>query len=499
MERILNKGGFLAAAVALAFCLGCFASATPAQADTVKINTNDELVAAVNNAKSGDTIELAAGKYTLYQKGADVQNKNLTFVGAGTGETTWLIGPTIPDPAKYGTEYNSDYSFDVRGTDAKETVTFKDMTLQSGSVNYLGFAGTDNTVVEDCIIEGKTFYWGYTSATFTNTVFEAPSADYAIWTYSSPTMTFDQCTFNCSGKAINVYTDYGAGKHNIAVNVNDCTFNFKGEKKKTALKINDSNMGSYKYIINFTGKNSASGDVDTNTITCSKLFGFDADSPNENSGRTDVYIENADPSVNDLVWTGGKMQTHVYTDGFAEQNYDRTVSDWKSLGNGKWTCTETAVCNYCGYTFTTDILGLDLSYDMNGSTDAQTSDFDTVEHVDSSCTITEAIPVRAGYKFVSWNTAADGSGTTYNPGDEFTFEEAEPATLYAQWEKAESGVTPTEQGKDEATTTTTAEKKEASTSPKTADATDVALPAGIAVLAMGAATMLVLARRKTQE
>lgn len=39
------------------------------------------LEAAVNAAKSGDTINLEAGKYTLYQKGANVLNKNLTFVG----------------------------------------------------------------------------------------------------------------------------------------------------------------------------------------------------------------------------------------------------------------------------------------------------------------------------------------------------------------------------------------------------------------------------------
>ena len=52
-----------------------------------------------------------------------------------------MIGPKVPDPEKYGTEYNSDYSFDVRSTEAKETVTFKNMTLQSGRVDYLGFSG----------------------------------------------------------------------------------------------------------------------------------------------------------------------------------------------------------------------------------------------------------------------------------------------------------------------------------------------------------------------
>ena len=123
---------------------------------------------AVKAAESGDTIILAEGNYSLYdvcgKEGTNsteyTKNKDLTFVGSGTDKTTWLIGPKVPNPEKYGTEYNSDYSFDVRSTEAKETVTFKDMTLQSGKVDYLGFAGTDNTVVEGCVIEGKTFYWG---------------------------------------------------------------------------------------------------------------------------------------------------------------------------------------------------------------------------------------------------------------------------------------------------------------------------------------------------
>ena len=39
--------------------------------------------------------------------------------------------------------------------------------------------------------------------------------------------------------------------------------------------------------------------------------------------------------------------------------------------------------------------------------------------------------VRTGYSFANWNTAANGSGTTYNPGD--TFSITAPVTLFAQW------------------------------------------------------------------
>lgn len=223
---------------------------------------------AVNAAASGDTIVLGEGKFTLYKKGADTKGKNLTFVGQGADKTAWGIGATLPDPAYFGTEYNGDYSFDGSGT-----ITFRNMTLQSGSADYLGFIRADKTVVENCVINGKTFYWGYTSATFRNTTFFCPNGDYAVWTYSSPEMTFDGCTFNSSGKTINVYTDYGAGKCDITVNFNNCTV--KSEAAiKNVLNINDSNMGDYKYRIHISGNNSINGSVYRDKVTCSRWFGF---------------------------------------------------------------------------------------------------------------------------------------------------------------------------------------------------------------------------------
>ena len=232
------------------------------------------------------------------------------------------------------------------------------MTLQSGSVNYLGFAGTDNTVVEDCVIEGKTFYWGYTSATFKNTTFKCPFGDYAIWTYSSPTMTFDNCTFNSSGKVINVYTDYDVGKHDIYVNFKDCTVKNIGHKKQ-ALKINDENKGDYHYIINISGNNTVEG-IDPNSITCSRLFGFDENG--ENAGQTIVYIED------EKVWENGKRvgshnhdfttgsynngvatdDANKYTDGYKDDAFTTTYGSWAwDESKNKLARTVTKTCNYC--------------------------------------------------------------------------------------------------------------------------------------------------------
>ena len=318
------------------------------------------LEAAVTAAASGDTIQLGAGKYTLYKKDAVTTGKDLTFVGQGADETTWGIGATMPDPDKFGTEYNGDYSFD-----GAKTITFKDMTLQSADANYLGFIRADQTVVEDCIINGKTFYWGYTSASFKNTTFNCPSGDYAIWTYSSPTMTFDSCTFNSSGKVINVFTDYGAGKNDIIVNFKGCTVN-NTSPNKAVLNINDSNMDKFKYILNISGNTTVTG-VAVDKATCSRLFGFSGKAGN-NTGRTIVNFGNT------TVWAGGKMvdakayhnegvtvdgvtydnggsgaNDILYAEGYKDNAFTITYSEWTKNPDGTKTHTVTKTCNYCGY------------------------------------------------------------------------------------------------------------------------------------------------------
>lgn len=316
---------------------------------------------AMEAAVSGDTIMLGEGEYTLYNISSDntTKSKDLTFIGKGADKTVWNIGTGIVDQRGQG---NGDFSFNGSGT-----IEFQNMTLKAAVINgtgeqvdrdYTGFAHTTNTIVKNCTVNGKTFYWGYTSATFTNTTFNCPAGDYAVWTYSSPTMTFDNCIFNSSGKVINVYTDYSAGKHNITVNFNNCTVNNTGESLKPVLNINDYNMGNYKYILNITGDNKVTG-VDVDKITCSRLFGFGGKAEN-NTGRSDVTING------EKVWEGGKRicphngvvfgegsyngdKTTQYTDGYKDNAFDVTYGEWSAWNYDTRTRTFTKICKYCGY------------------------------------------------------------------------------------------------------------------------------------------------------
>ena len=305
---------------------------------------------------------------------------------------------------------------------------FENMKLQCGTGDYHGFARINNTVVKDCVIDGKTFYWGYKSAEFINTTFNAPTFDYAIWTYSSPTMTFDTCTFNASGKVINVYTDYGANKQNITVNFENCTvnsnFSESAGKSKTALKIDDHNMGSYKYIINITDPDVTAA---RSTTTCSQVFGFGTD-PDNNTGRTEVYWNG------DLVWKNGKKLTHSYTDGEHDKAFTPSYSEWTSSGADRIAKREvTKTCDYCGWTKKEWEYAsvYRLQYNLNGGVDDETAYSDVFSHEKESVTLAKA-PTREGYEFAGWLSL---KGKLYKAESELVLTGDEVFT--AQWKKDE--------------------------------------------------------------
>lgn len=405
--------------------------------DPAKNQGFTSLEEAVKKAKSGATIILEEGNYTLYNIKSDdtTRGKDLTFVGQGPDKTTWRIGPTVLNPAFFGKEYNGDYSFDGAGK-----ITFKNMTLGTGSADYLGFIRPDQTVVDHCEIYGKTFYWGYTSAVFTDTTFYAPPKDYAIWTYSSPTMEFDNCTFNTTGKAINVYADYGAGKQDITVYFNNCTVLNSGSELKTALNINDSNMRPFKYTIYINNPQTINAALDT--TTCSRMFGFggkDKEATN-NKGKTDVYVDG------DLVWTNGKMKTHSYTEGEKEERAyrdgEKEEGAYKITGRSDWTpsvervdeCEVTKTCKYCGWTKKEleHASVYRLQYNLNEGVGAENADYNDAYSREKESVTLAAKPTREGYHFDGWQT---GKGDCYEAGSKLVLTGDEVFT--AQWKKNE--------------------------------------------------------------
>ena len=394
------------------------------------------LEAAVSAAGDGATITLGEGVYSLGDTKQKVTKKSLTFVGKGPDKTTWKIqAPQAP----YGADGYCDYSFD-----GSNSITFQDMTL-IGSVypdetikaeDTQGYVRVQNITLKDCVFNGRADYWGYTSTTFDNVTFNAPgtaesgisSTNYSLWTYTGKTYTFRDCTFNSTGKTINVYRHVDPG-YDVTVNFENCTvhsnFSESAKESKTALSIGDHTFDGSKYILNIiTPHVTAARDK----FTCSQVFGF-GDNSDKNTGRTDVYLNG------DLVWTGGKKLTHSYTDGEHDKAFTPSYSEWTSSGADRIAKREvTKTCDYCGWTKKEWEYAsvYRLQYNLNEGVGDATANYSDANYRQNESVTLAAAPTREGYQFAGWLSL---KGKLYNAGSELVLTGDEVFT--AQWKKDE--------------------------------------------------------------
>ena len=420
----------------------------------------------MKEALGGSTIELGAGTYSLYksnmtpQEKADwialMKEKTFTFVGQNPEETFWNIGtPTVEQLG----EANGDYSFD-----GAEQVTFKKMTLLASvtpegikkSRNYTGFIRANNTLVEDCVINGMTFYWGYVSAEFKNTKFICGQDKYAfaLWTYSSPLETFDHCTFDASdnpARSSVIYVHNDGSNKLFTINFKDCTViapqGIAYDAPKQVLYIDDSNP--QKFTINISGNNIINGDVPVDSITCSRLFGFGGRKENNNSntivnfGKTTVWqngamvdakvYHNSGVTADGVTYTNGVEGSNdslcLYAEGYKDHALVTTYGGWTANEDGTTTRDVTKKCTYCGYEENGKEYQVKLTYDANGGEGTINS---ATGAAGESVTVAENVFTRNNYTFTGWNTQADGKGTAYKAGDSFTLTDKD-TVLYAQW------------------------------------------------------------------
>lgn len=410
---------------------------TPLEEGQAKIEktgiTYPSLRAAAEAAQDGDTIKLGAGEYFLYDESAQfnqvqgIENKHLTFEGSGIGVTTWQMHLSL-------NKYYFSYDNCFRGAD---TITFKNMTLEAQMetgdpyADYRGFGGIAHTVVENCEVNGKTAFWGEETAEFIDTTFNAATRDgskpdYSLWTYITKEWTFDNCTFNAKGKVINVWKDYGAATHDIIVNFNNCRVD-STTNNYSALIVDDSNMGSYKYIIHISDSDNVKAAI--NKYTCSQVYGVKEGCGNQ----TEIYVEDKGQEV--CVWKNGELQTHKYSDGEKDQAYEFTYSAWRQWDERNDERDVTRTCKYCGrvenYTERASVYR--LQYDLNGGTGAEGANYDDAFYHEKESVALAAAPSCEGYDFVCWKDAA---GRTYSAEEEIVLQG--DTVLTAQWGKEPS-------------------------------------------------------------
>jgi uncharacterized repeat protein (TIGR02543 family) len=156
--------------------------------------------------------------------------------------------------------------------------------------------------------------------------------------------------------------------------------------------------------------------VDTHTVTYS------------NNGGTGAQSDPSSP------YNSGSLVTVLGAGSTARTGY--TFANWNTAANGSGTSynpadTFTISANTTLYAQWT-INQYSLFYNGNGNTGGtapatQTADFGSSVTVSGAGSL-----VKTGYTFSGWNTASDGTGTTYLAGSSFTIP-AQNTTLYAQW------------------------------------------------------------------
>lgn len=168
-------------------------------------------------AENGDTINLAAGINVIPDS---AQGKTLTIMGSENGET---IIATQDDGSYEGCDYS------LQGA----TVTFENITINTDSSTYTGYAGL-NATYKNCTINGS--YTLYGNSVFENCTFNVSGDNYNIWTWGAPTATFIDCTFNTSGKSVLLY-----GGADTVLTVTNCVFNdandYEDVNNKAAIEV----------------------------------------------------------------------------------------------------------------------------------------------------------------------------------------------------------------------------------------------------------------------
>ena len=151
------------------------------------------------------------------------------------------------------------------------------------------------------------------------------------------------------------------------------------------------------------------------------------------SAGTGVYNQQGTP--------GTKTKTYQYTQSGSSVTAHEIPITPAKLRNADGSYTETSsasagdVINYVGGVWGSDApVELTVTFDPNDSTDYPvegTMEPQTVFEKTDTALIANAF-TREGYDFKGWNTAADGTGTSY--ADKATVNLTADTTLYAQWE-----------------------------------------------------------------
>ena len=191
--------------------------------------------------------------------------------------------------------------------------------------------------------------------------------------------------------------------------------------------------GSGDYIL----KNGLfSGEVTSLTVTvnCKSNSG-----PAAGNVYTASALSSSGSSIADLTKSGSDISTSYsdmvfsFTSGISSATGIKLTYTTKATGGGNWGIKSV---NY-EYTTSGGVTTYTVTYNSNGGTGTLTDSNSPYESGANVTVLNNTFTAPEDKEFDKWNTAANGSGTDYNPNDVFSI--TSNVTLYAQWKDVPSG------------------------------------------------------------
>ena len=173
------------------------------------------------------------------------------------------------------------------------------------------------------------------------------------------------------------------------------------------------------YTLPASGTDTLYAQWDPNTVTLAYDANGGSGAPNDQSGDafSDVTVSDTTPTREGYSFTGWNTAADgTGVDYPADSTYTLPASGTDTL-YAQWN---------------QDVVGqATLAYSANGGSGAPG---DQSGDASSDVTVSDTTPTREGYSFTGWNTAADGTGTSYAGNDSYTLPASGTDTLYAQWD-----------------------------------------------------------------
>jgi uncharacterized repeat protein (TIGR02543 family) len=259
-----------------------------------------------------------------------------------------------------------------------------------------------------------------------------PNTGYHFVNWSDGVLTASRTDLNVTGD-ISVTANFAINSYTVTFDPNGGTGSMSDQSGNynttAALTLNAFTRTGYT----FAGWNTAANGSGT-TYADGANYTFTASITLYAQWTINSYTVTFDPNGG----TGSMSnQTATYntTEALTSNSFTRTgytFAGWNTAANG----SGTSYANDANYTFTASITlyaqwtinSYTVTFDPNGGTGSMSNQSG---NYNTTAALTSNAFTRTGYTFAGWNTAANGSGTSYADGASYTFTAS--IALYAQW------------------------------------------------------------------